>query len=259
MTQTKENTMPLLAHLDELRSVLIWILVFAAVGTGIAYLWHPDIIALLTKPLTTPAGEPIKPVIIRPAEGFFASLKVSFFAGLVVASPAIFWKIWSFIVPALYPHERRWVYIFLPVSVLLFVGGVVFAYMTVFQVGVKFLIAFGDFNPMISINEYLSFALTFILPFGIVFQLPLVTLFLVRIGVVSRDFLARYRKHALLVMFIVAAVFTPTPDMVSQTLMALPMYLLYEVSVQLARFVRPRPATDPEPKPEEALSPREGP
>lgn len=232
-----EKSMPLMEHLEELRSVLIWALISVAIGTTIAFSWNQDLIALLTKPLTDLG---FKPVIIRPAEGFFASLKVSFFAGLVLASPAIFWKTWSFVLPALYPNERKWVYIFLPISVFLFVGGVAFAYLTVYQIGVQFLVLFGDFTPMISISEYIGFALTFILPFGFVFQMPLVIIFLVRIGVVTYDLLKKYRKHALLVMFVLAAVFTPTPDVVSQILMAGPMYLLYEISILVARFIQPR-------------------
>ncbi|KAB2954604.1 twin-arginine translocase subunit TatC [Heliorestis acidaminivorans] len=235
--EEKEKNMALTEHLEELRNVLIWVLVFAATGTAIAWIWHEELTAMLVKPLTDLG---LKPVILRPAEGFFASLKVAFFAGLVIASPAVFWKIWSFIVPALYPNERKWVYILLPFSVLLLVTGVVFSYYTVYPLAIRFLVTFGDFTPMLSISEYLSFAITFILPFGIVFQLPLIVIFLVRIGVVNHHFLAHYRRHALLLMFVMAAIFTPTPDVISQILMAGPMYILYEISILLARFIAPK-------------------
>ncbi|MBC9783155.1 twin-arginine translocase subunit TatC [Heliobacterium chlorum] len=238
---TDDKTMPLMEHLEELRGVLIWSLAFALVGTLITYYWNQDLIALITKPLTDLG---IKPVILRPAEGFFTSVKISFFAGLIVASPLIFWKIWSFIVPALYPNERKWVYIVLPFSVFLLLTGVLFAFYVVYPIAVTFLITFGDFTPMISISEYLSFALWFILPFGLIFQLPLVIMFLVRIGIIDHHFLKKYRKHALLIMFVVAAVFTPTPDVVSQTLMAGPMYLLYEISILVARFIQPKKTTE---------------
>ncbi|QGG47761.1 twin-arginine translocase subunit TatC [Heliorestis convoluta] len=235
--EKKENTMSLTDHLEELRNVLIWSLVFMAIGTAIAWIWHEELTAMLVKPLTDLG---LKPVILRPAEGFFASLKVAFFAGLIIASPAVFWKIWSFIVPALYPNERKWVYILLPFSILLLVTGVLFSYFTVYPLAIRFLVTFGDFTPMLSIGEYLSFAITFILPFGIVFQLPLVVMFLVRIGVVNHHFLKHYRRHALILMFVMAAIFTPTPDVISQILMAGPMYILYEISIVIARVIEPK-------------------
>ncbi|MZP28115.1 twin-arginine translocase subunit TatC [Heliobacterium undosum] len=246
----EEKTMPLTDHLEELRTVLIWALVAAVAGTAVAYNWNQELIALLTKPM---GDLGIKPVIVRPAEGFFASVKVSFFAGLILASPVILWKIWSFVMPALYPHERKWVYIILPISVLLLVSGVVFAFYTVYPIGVTFLITFGDFTPMISISEYLSFALWFILPFGLVFQMPLVIMFLVRLGIVDHHFLAKYRRYAILIMFVVAAIFTPTPDVISQTLMAAPMYLLYEISIWIARWIRPKKTAEADAAGEGAL------
>ncbi|MCW2278461.1 twin-arginine translocase subunit TatC [Heliophilum fasciatum] len=242
-TNPDDHAMPLMDHLEELRSVLIFSLVALLLGAISAYNFHQELIALLIRPLTELE---IKPVIVRATEGFFAALKVSAFAGLVIASPAILWKIWSFIVPALYSHERRYVYIFFPFSVLLFLSGVAFSYMTVYPLGVKFLITFGDFTPMISISEFLGFALTFILPFGIIFQLPVILIFLARMGLITHQLLAKYRQYALLAMFVIAAVITPTPDIVTQTLMALPMYLLYEISIWMIRLIRPKKKTLPE-------------
>lgn len=232
-----EKTMSLIEHLEELRSVLIVSLIAVLGGAVIAYFFHEDLLAILTKPLTDTG---FKPVIIRATEGFFAAIKVSLFGGLIIASPVIFFKIWSFVLPALYEHERKWVYYLLPPSVILFVTGILFAYFTVFQIGVKFLIGFGDFNPMISIGEFIGFAFMFLLPFGIVFQLPLFIVFSVKTGLVNLETLQKGRKYALLLSFVVAAVLTPTPDIISQVLMAGPMYVMYEGGILVGRFVKPK-------------------
>lgn len=232
----KEKAMSWITHLEELRRVIIVSLVALLVATFSCFFYSDFLLSLLQKPIV---AMDLKLVFIGVTEGFFTKIKLALYAGFVVSFPIIIWQIWRFIVPALYPHERRYVMILVPVSVLLFSGGVVFAYFTVFPIAIFFLLKIaGDLEPMITVGQYLSFCVAFLIPFGIVFEMPVVAMFLTRIGLISPQLLASKRKYALLIMFIVGAVLTPGPDPVSQLLMAVPMYLLYEVSILVSRFVR---------------------
>jgi len=227
-----------IAHLEELRHVIIISTIALIVTTIVSYFYSDYLLALLQRPI---AAMNIKLVFIGVAEGFFAKIKISLYAGFVLSFPIIVWQIWRFVLPALYPHERRHVMILVPVSVLLFIGGVVFAYFTVFGIAIRFLLTVaGDLDPMITIGQYLSFCMSFLIPFGIVFEMPVVAMFLTRIGIITPQLMASKRKYALLIMFVVGAVLTPGPDPVSQLLMAVPMYLLYEISIILSRFIKAR-------------------
>lgn len=252
-----EKKMPILKHLDELRRVLIISLVSIIPASGIAWFFREDLLKILTRPVD---NLNYKLVYISPTEAFIANIKIAVIGGIILASPIITWQIWSFILPALTKQEKKYVFIVMPISVFLFVTGVVFGYFTVFNFGVAFLLGFGGegLEPMLSLNKYLSFAFWFLLPFGIIFELPLVILFLTRIGLVTPTFLARNRKFALLVIFIISALVTPTTDMVSQLAMAGPMYLLYEISIWISRVmkVRARPAVEIDREEEE--SPKAG-
>jgi len=237
-----DNKMTIFKHLEDLRRVLVVSAVAIAVASSVAFYYRD----WLMKFITSPVNEfHIKLVYTGMTEGVFTYITLALIAGLIAALPIILWQIWGFIVPALYPNERRWVYILVPTSLLLFAGGLLFAYYSVFRVAVKFFVMIsGDLQPMITIAKYLSFTIWFLLPFGLVFELPLVVMFLTRIGMVTPEFLVKKRKYALLIIFIVAAVLTPTPDPLTQTLMGGPMYLLYEISILVSKMVRKKKAID---------------
>jgi len=183
-----------------------------------------------------PAG---KLYFMSPAEGFFAYLKLAVFAGLMLALPVVLWQIWAFIAPALTKSEAKWALIMVPGSVLLFFTGMLFAYFVVWPAAVKFFLGFGSetLQPMLSLGQYLSFLLSFIVPFGLIFNLPLGLLILAKMGIISSGFLARKRKIMILVAFIIGGIITPTPDVFSQTMMAVPIILLYEASIWAVRLL----------------------
>ncbi|WP_243547148.1 twin-arginine translocase subunit TatC [Pseudodesulfovibrio tunisiensis] len=172
-----------------------------------------------------------------PAEAFFSHIKVAVVAGLFLVSPYLFAQIWGFIAPGLYDHERKWVVPMAMVSALFFTAGALFGYFIVFPFGFDFFASFATteiaFTP--KLNEYLSFCLKLLFAFGVVFELPLFIFFLARLGIVSSKGLRKKRKYAILVSFIVSAILTP-PDPFTQTLMAGPLIILYELGVWVAYF-----------------------
>ena len=187
-------------------------------------------------------------VVTGVTEAFFVKLKLAFYGGFILAFPIIVWAIWRFFKPALYPHERKYILVLFPISIGLFAGGALFAYFGVLRLILNFLIYIkGEtLEAMFKIDQYVSFVVAFTVPFGLVFELPVVVYFLRKMGWVSYEAMARNRKYALLVIVILAAVLTPGPDPFSQMLMAGPVYLLYEISVWVAKMVKPRGYQDPE-------------
>lgn len=179
---------------------------------------------------------------------------------MVLASPVIFSQIWRFVAPGLYRHEKQILIPFTLVSTLCFVGGAAFGYFVVFPPAFQFLLGYSSefLEPMPAVDEYFSLALRLFLAFGVIFELPVFMVFLGKIGMVNKPFLVKNRKYALLIAFIVAAILTPTPDVVNQLLMAGPLILLYEVSIvavavfartTLAGFPPKRDADDADEKP----------
>jgi sec-independent protein translocase protein TatC len=185
-------------------------------------------------------------------EAFFTYLKVSFLAGLLLASPVILYQFWMFVAPGLYQRERR---VLLPIvflSTLFFLGGALFGYFVVFPWGFQFFLGFATetIRPLPSMREYLSFSAKLLLAFGIVFEMPLVLTAMARLGIVSVGFLKKNRKYAILLFFTGAAILTP-PDVITQIMMALPLMLLYEVSIIGARIFTPKAAENDDPEPSE--------
>ena len=166
-----------------------------------------------------------------------AQLKVSFIAAVIVSAPIIFWHIWDFIKPALYENEKKAVIIFSFGSMLLFILGVCFGYGVVFLSAITFFVFMGEnlATPMLSISQYVGFLFGFVLSFGIVFELPVVVYVLCKLGVVTVQQLVSLRKYMVLVIFVLAAFLTP-PDVLSQCLMALPMIILYEIGIIVAKW-----------------------
>ena len=231
-----EKYAPIAEHLRELRKVFIWIAVSLVLGTVICYSFFIEqAMALITGPITD-LGLELK--FISVSEGFMAHIKVALLGGLILASPIICWQLMSFILPALYKHERRMFYLLLFFSVTLFVLGIAFAYFFVLRMALNALLFTfsGDLIPEITANYYISFVLKFMLPFGIVFEIPLFVYFLTKVGILKPDTLRKNRKYVILVMLILAAMLTP-PDIISQLMLAAPMYVLYEISIKISSIV----------------------
>ena len=224
--------MPFMAHLEELRKRFIWSIIAVVAGFVIAYNFKEEIYGFLSQPLKSALPEGASLIFTSPAEAFLTYLKVAFLAGLIAASPVVFYQLWRFISPGLYKKEKRLVWPFVVLSSGLFVGGAVFCYTVVFPYAFAFFMSFTSDKivPMIKLSEYLSFSAVLLVAFGLVFEMPLVLVFLGRIGVVNQRFLRKNRKYAVLIMFIAAAFFTP-PDVISQLLMAGPLLILYEISI----------------------------
>jgi sec-independent protein translocase protein TatC len=168
---------------------------------------------------------------------------VALLGGLILASPIILWQLWLFVAPALYRREKRFAIPFLVASVLFFLSGCAFGYLEAFPVVVGFLVGMGsNFQAVITINEYLSTASKVILGLGLCFELPILILFLTRMGVVSERWLLKKFKYAVLVVFVIAAIITPTPDVATQVVFAVPMLLLYLLGIAVSWIFRKRPA-----------------
>jgi sec-independent protein translocase protein TatC len=181
---------------------------------------------------------PTRLVFIAPTEAFFVNLKIAFYAGLFLSVPLILFQVWKFVAPGLYEHERRYSYPFLIASTVLFLVGAVFAYVVVLPIALHFLIAQGGelWKPNITLSNYLSFCMRLILAAGLIFEFPVLMYFLAKIGVVTPEFLVKNRKYAVLAAFVISAVLTP-PDVFSQILLAVPLFLLFEASVFVAKRV----------------------
>jgi sec-independent protein translocase protein TatC len=242
-----EKKLPLTSHLQELRKRLI--LSFIAVGIGfiLCYTFADSIFNILAAPLmkVMPKGGSL--IFISVAEAFFTYMKVAFIAGIILTSPFILYQIWAFIAPGLYQKEKKYVVPFVLGGSFFFALGVLFGYFVAIPVGFKFLLGYAtDFiKPMPSMKEYLSFSIKFLLAFGLVFEFPVVLVLLARIGIIDAKMLARQRKYAILLIFIFAAAVTPSPDLISQVLMALPLMGLYELSILLSKIFGKKSAPIP--------------
>ena len=234
--------MTFLEHLDELRVRLMHSLGALVVGTIVCWGFHERIFHFLTQPLRN-AYPAVKFITTGPTEAFMMYMKMSFFVGIFLVAPYILYQVWAFIAPGLYAHEKAYAVPFIVFGSLFFLAGGAFGHFYIFPVTFRFLGGYGgtDMQFLPKVDEYYSFYSWFLLGLGLVFQLPVVIFVLARIGLVTPMFLLRQFKFAVLGSFIVAAIITPTPDVVNQTMLALPMCGLYLLGVAVAWiFGRPR-------------------
>lgn len=231
------DEMPFTAHLEELRIRLAKALIAALIGFLCCYGFSEQLFQLLVQPLVAvlPKGNTL--IFTGLPEGFFTHLKVAFLAGIFVVSPYIFYQLWQFISPGLYAEEKKYMLPLAFLSAVFFLGGALFGYLVVFPFGFQFFIGFASdvIQPMPSLREYFSFSTKLLFAFGLIFELPLVIFFLARMGLVSSVKLKKFRKYFVLTAFVVAAILTP-PDVVSQVLMALPLIVLYEIGIIVAKI-----------------------
>lgn len=222
-----------MAHLSELRVRIFYALGGWLVCSGAAWFLTPQIISILRRLI---GDTPL--VFLRPTEAFFVYLKVALVGGFFLALPFILYQIAAFVLPGLEPAEKKWLKAIVPLAFLLFIGGACFAYFFLLPVTLHFFLTFQtqDLKAMISLSEYIGFVVFLTVVCGLVFQTPIVLFILASIGVVNAKMLARGRRYAILIMFIIAGIVTPTPDAFTQTIVAVPMILLYEVSILTIRL-----------------------
>ena len=235
--------MSLIEHLEELRRRLIHSGIYLVVGFFIAYYFHDGIARLMTKPITIALKEHhLNPqlVYLNPIDPFNFYLKLSFVGGAILASPFVLFQVWLFISPGLYRQEKRYVLPFMSATVGLFLAGAFFGYHYVYPGALDFLLGYGkQFQPMVTISEYTDLFMTVILGLGAVFELPILVMFLALFGIVTPGWLWRNIRYAILVIFIIAAIITPTPDILTMCVFAAPMLALYIVSIGVAYLVHP--------------------
>jgi len=233
-----EEQLPLMTHLEELRKRLTiaaasWFVAFLA-----CYGFAEQLFGYISAPVMKALPEGNSLVFINATEPFFTYMKLGALAGFLVALPVIFWQLWAFIAPGLYRHEKRLAIPFVFASCLCFGVGTYFGFFFVFPQIFTFLIGFGlkgSLAPMLSMGGYLSFAIKLLFAFGVVFELPIIIFFLARLGIVDYKWLSAKRKYALVIGFVIGAILTP-PDVFSQTALALPFVILYEIGIWVARF-----------------------
>lgn len=223
----------------DLRKMLV--VSFGAIGVIFAVLFFAfsaQLVDFLIEPLKE---RNIQIIYTALSESFTTQTKVSLIFAVIFASPIIFWQIWAFIRPALYPKERLIFGSLFILGIFLFILGVFFAYRAVFALAVNFFVYSGEglATPLISIDKYVGFLFGFLLPFGIMFQLPIAILILTRLGIVTPRKLSKFRKYVIFVIFVLAAILTP-PDVISQVMLGIPLVILYEVGILVSRLVKPR-------------------
>jgi sec-independent protein translocase protein TatC len=238
---------PFTEHLGELRDRLIHSFIAVGVGFVLAYLFKEKLFRILTAPLVTAmeASGNAKMIFTGLPEAFFTYLKVSLLAGIILATPVLFYQFWMFVSPGLYRNEKKYLLPVVFLSLFFFIIGASFGYFIVFPYGFQFFLGFATdtIQAMPSMKEYLSFASKMLLAFGFVFELPLVITFMARMGLVTIPFLKKNRKYALLLFFVLSALITP-PDVITQIMMALPLMVLYEISIIGARIFSRKPIQD---------------
>ena len=227
-------------HIADLRKRLVISSLTVFVMFFVCFTFYEPILQWMMVPVEAALPKNSQMVAVEIQETFFTALKVAFFAGFVISLPVIFWQLWLFLAPGLYDHEKKLVIPFVFFATLMFLMGASFAYYIVVPVGFEFLIAFGSavVTVLPSIGAYVGFFTKLLIGFGISFELPVITFFLAKIGLVDDRMLKDFFRYAVVIIFIVAALLTP-PDVISQLLMAAPLLLLYGVSIYIAKVFNP--------------------
>lgn len=234
--------MSFLEHLDELRRRLITILIYVASGFILCWFFREEIYRFVSRPIVAHLDEVGgKLIVTKLTEAFSLYLKVSIVAGIFLTAPLIIYQIWLFIAPGLFRRERRLAFPFVFFSLVLFLSGGAFGYWLVLPRAYKFLLDFGsDFQPMLKVEDYWSLTSTILLGLGLVFEMPVIVAFLSLFGILTPRFLWKNFKYAFLIIFIIAAVISPTPDVINQCIFAAPMLILYFISILVSMIFKKR-------------------
>ncbi len=231
--------MSLLQHLTELRTRLIRALLALILSTLLCLYFSKEIFRFLQRPLLQVMPSDAGFIATSPLEAFITYLQVSLLAGLFLSSPFLLYQTWRFIAPALYQKEKKAAFFFVSAATLFFVGGALFGYFAIFPIGFKFFVAAlegTDIRFLPQMKDYLGFISKMLLTFGFVFEMPLLLVLLAKIGLIRAEGLSKARRYVLVLMFLVAGLLTPGPDVLSQFLLAVPLLLLYELSILAVRL-----------------------
>ncbi len=240
-TPGEMGAMPLTDHLRELRNRLIYSLIVVAVLFIVALPNAPAIINFLKRPLQQALPDYSATLhFTGPMDVFIATIKVSILSAIVCSCPFWIYHLWRFIEPALYPKERKFVIPFAVASILLFVAGISFCFFLILPLALEWLMGLGQQvgTPIITVKDYLTVVFTMLLGFGVIFEAPVILVLLGLVGLYNAQTLASHRRMVIVGVFIVAAIVTPTPDPITQTSMAVPLYLMYEMSIVILRVIQ---------------------
>jgi sec-independent protein translocase protein TatC len=232
-----DDRLTLVEHLDELRTRIIVSGVVLLLAVVVCFVFNHPLLEIANTPLPSRNGQDLEPLTFSPSEPFITTLKLSFYAGILVALPFILYQIYAFVLPAFSPTEKKVVFPLLLMIPFLFIAGVVFAYFVVVPPALKFLLNFNDdqFNVQIRASEYYGFFITTLLGVGLLFQIPVGLLAMTRLGIVTPDQLAKNRRYAILVIAVIAMLL-PGTDPVTMLLSMAPLYVLFEMSLLLSRW-----------------------
>ena len=246
-------TMGFLEHLEELRKRIIYSIIAITVGFFACWKYAENIYDVMQRPIISVLHKHQLPEhlgYLNPTDPFNLYLKVAALAGLFLASPFVLYQLWMFISPGLYRNEKKYVIPFMVSTIALFMSGGYFGFKIVYPRALDFLIGFGkQFQPMITIGEYTQLFLSIVLGMGLIFEMPILVFFLALMGIMSPSFMVKNFRYSILVIFIIAAIVTPTPDIVNMCVFAAPMLVLYGLSIGVAYMVYPK---KDEPKEEKA-------
>ncbi len=232
-----DEKLPLTSHLEELRKRIKFVLIAVGIGFGVSYFFSKELFDVLMLPLVEALPPESTLIFTGVAEAFITYIKVALVSAIFLSTPVILHQLWTFLAPALYANEKKSFFPIILFSTFFFVGGALFGYFVIFPFGFRYFLGFTtDFiKPMPAVKEYFSFSVKLLFAFGVVFELPLFILFLSKLGIVTYKQLRSFRKYAVLLIFAIAAVITP-PDILSQIMLGLPMIVLYEVGIIVAKF-----------------------
>jgi len=236
-------TMGFLDHLEELRKRIVYSIIAVGAGTGVCWGYRERIYGVMQKPIMDALRSqhlPEKLVYTNPTEPFNLYLKIAMMAGLFLTSPFVLYQVWMFISPGLYRNEKRYVFPFMFSTITLFTLGGYFGYRIAYPRALTFFIDFSSqFQPMITVSEYTQLFLAIVLGMGLIFEMPILVFFLAFMGIMSPRFMIKNFRYAILVIFVIAAIVTPTPDIVNMCVFAAPMLALYALSIGVAYIVHP--------------------
>lgn len=229
--------LPFVEHLEELRKRIIICLIAVAIGFAVSYAFAKRLFTLLAIPLEKALPPQSTLIFTGPTEAFLTYLKTAVIAGVFLATPVILYQIWKFIAPGLYDREKTYIAPFVLSSSILFIGGALFGYFLVFPFAFRFLLGFSteSLQALPSMREYFNLAIKLLFAFGITFETPVFIFFLAKLGIVNYAMLRRYRKYAVILAFVVSAFLTP-PDVFTQVMMAVPLIILFELSLLVTRI-----------------------
>ena len=249
------DEMTFLEHLEDLRKRLWYSFVAIFIVVIPAWMFSQDIFKILSKPVTQFLPEGTKMAFTSLSAPFMLYIKVAFLTALFVTSPFIFLQLWYFIAPGLYQKEKKYVVPFVAFTSIFFLAGAAFGYFVMFPWACRFFLKMGsDFTPVLTVDTYFSFSLKLLLGIALVFELPTLVYFLSKIGLITSRWMIRNFKYAVLAVFVIAAVITPTPDMVTQSILAVPMLALYGLGIMIAFFFGKESRTRREKKAEDSTA-----